>query len=332
MNVIFFLVKKLFSLFVTIALLAIVVGCGYIYTRTHLEYRLAFDTLTFNAFKVKACAEPLTYTVRAFDERFHISEETFEKALKDATGIWEKAYGKTLFRQSTDGQLVINLIYDERQAATVQTTQVHNSIQTIKQTSDSVSKEIATLKAQFDATKIQYEKELASYEAAARAYDQRVKYWNDRGGAPKAEYQSLNQEKESMRQRADALEHTRIALNNLRGTLNARIDTFNSLVKNTNEKVSQYNSNEYVGREFEEGEYRYERRGLSETQEINIYEFKDYNKLVRVLTHELGHALGLDHNENPKSLMYRLNTSANQIPTKEDMSALRELCGVNSEK
>jgi predicted Zn-dependent protease len=61
-------------------------------------------------------------------------------------------------------------------------------------------------------------------------------------------------------------------------------------------------------------------------EEINIYEFDSRTALLRVLAHEFGHALGLDHNDNEQSIMHYLNSSTNLKPTKEDLAALREVC------
>ncbi len=80
----------------------------------------------------------------------------------------------------------------------------------------------------------------------------------------------------------------------------------NGIASNLNLDVVNYNNaGDVLGKEFNEG--LYEKRNNRET--ITIFHFNNHDRLVRVLAHELGHALGLEHNNNPQALMYRLNQS-----------------------
>src|SRR3989344_1131330 len=66
------------------------------------------------------CRQPITYSIGSFDTRFGLSKEGFLQAVSEAEGIWEKPIDKNLFSWEVDGNLNIDFIYDNRQAATVE--------------------------------------------------------------------------------------------------------------------------------------------------------------------------------------------------------------------
>ena len=121
----------------------------------------------------------------------------------------------------------------------------------------------------------------------------------------------INQHVSTVNSLVDRIKQVEGVLNNQVATLNLKVKNYNSLGDST-------------GREFNEGEYV---RNASGTK-INIYQFKDEGQLIRVLAHELGHAIGLDHIDNPKAIMYYLNEGVNEKLTPDDLTALRNRCGV----
>ncbi len=118
-------------------------------------------------------------------------------------------------------------------------------------------------------------------------------------------------------------EATRIKINEIVSEINALVVVLNRLASTLNLSVEKYNTVTVSrGESFEEGVYI----SNGSSREIDIYEFSNRAKLIRVLAHELGHALGLDHVDNQKAIMYKLNQGNNETLTKTDLAELKVKC------
>ncbi|MHB0977878.1 MAG: matrixin family metalloprotease [Minisyncoccota bacterium] len=277
-------------------------------------------------FFVKPCTRPITYNLGTFDEQFGISKTYFLSALKEAEAIWEKPLGKDLFAYAPeDGRLKVNLIYDYRQQATSKLADLGIIVKDNKASYDSLETKYLSLKTQYEEAKRAYEAQFESLNQKNKAYEQQVKYWNAHGGAPKKEYEQLVAERSVLENEASQLQTAQVRLNSMVDELNALVVVLNKLAKTLNLAVDQYNTiGESRGESFTEGLYQSSAAG----QEIDIYEFSSRDKLVRVLAHELGHALGLDHISDPQAIMYTFNSGENMELTQADLVELKTLCGV----
>jgi hypothetical protein len=268
------------------------------------------------------CRTPIAYKIGTFDTQFGMSEKEFLSKVDEAGTLWEEVAHKDLFVYDPDADFEINLIFDDRQATTFKNQTLQSHAEEAKGSAAEFQQEFEALQTLQKKESREYEVAVALYEKEQQAYNQKVDYWNDRGGAPQAEFNKLTKESASLATKASSLEKQRIALNNRATAINALIDKYNSLIEVANQKIQTINQS--AGKEFNEGEYISDKIG----ERINIYEYTSETELVRVLSHELGHAIGLEHNNNPDSIMYYLNESTNKSPTPEDRGALKKLCRI----
>jgi chromosome segregation ATPase len=269
------------------------------------------------------CSEPITYSLGSFDARFGISNNELLKDTEQATAVWNAAIGKQLFKYDSSSQLKINLIYDYRQKATNQQSKIGNVISSGKTDFNILKAKYDALERQYTIDKSTLQSQISLYDQNLKVYNDQVAYSNSQGGANRDTFNSLQSTKQDLAEQARSIEQTRTSFNQEVNDLNSLAAELNALAKTLNINVKTYNAvSTSVGEQFNEGEYIEDSSG----KRINIYEFKDETQLVRVLEHEFGHALNLDHVDSPKAIMYYLNEGTNEKLTADDISALEAIC------
>lgn len=237
----------------------------------------------------RPCTHSITYSFGTIDSRFGIGTTALVKSAVNAANIWNKASGKTLLAYDPKAVLKINLVYDERE----ESAKLGAAIVREQEAQDGARSTLDALQRQFT--------------DAQQAYNAKVQASNAKGGATPKETRALDAERQSLMQYSNELK--------------TKIDAFNQGVRDLNALIAEYNKT--AGRVFEQGQYVRDASG----ERINIFEFIGSTQLERVLAHEFGHAIGLDHNDDPDAIMYSQNESGNLKPTAADLASLNEVCG-----
>jgi len=268
------------------------------------------------------CVQPLEYRIGTLDPRFGVTKEQLLADLGRASAIWEKAYGTTLFAYSEDADVTVSLVYDNRQQATQQEQVLTSKINETKLSAGAALDEYKELQVAYVRQSTIYSNHVSEFKTAQDTFNARVAAYNKQSEPSPDEYEALQAAKKILEKKVEALESERQSVNRLAADANALAKKYNLLVEHINENVQEINNSELVGTEFEEGVYISDEKG----QRIEIYQFDDKTTFVRVLAHELGHALGLGHNDGVDSIMNAVNKSSNLVATAEDTVALEALC------
>lgn len=298
--------------------LVLIIAVGFV-ARSPL---FVFSQQAFRA--VSPCSIPVTYGIGTIDPRFGVSAADVRDAAREAERIWESASNRNLFSHASGTPVVtISLQYDLRQETTETLKDLGREISGGIAAYEALEQEYEAKKTQYLSQKTSFESESAAFERDARAYQRDVDSWNDRGGAPQSVVTRLNAQKAHLQERRDALLAAQNRVNALAEAVNDLARRLNAMAHDLNITTRTYNEvGSQTGHEYEEGVY--ESRAGKEA--ITVFEFDSKQRLARLLAHEFGHALGMDHVENVSSIMYRLNQSNNVNPTEEDEAELNRVC------
>lgn len=242
------------------------------------------------------CAKPILYKIGSVDPKFGIKEDKLLKNLKSAEDVWEKPTGKNIFDYDPGGQLTVNFVYDTRQALKTR----------IDQLEQGLNKQESSLDSQIS----QYEQLVADFDRKNAELNNDINFWNDKGGAPPAEYDKLVARQQELQKEADSLNQMAKSLNQKTGNYNSGVVKINTTINTFNEELSV---------KPEEGIYS------PDTDTIDIFFITDPNELIHTLAHEFGHARDLGHLDDPKAIMYP-QTSTVISASPSDIDAIETVC------
>lgn len=244
------------------------------------------------------CDWPISYSIGSIDTRFHVTPDELLTDTKAAANIWNTTENKQLFVYDPKSTFTVNMVYDSRQALTSQITKLNTDL---KEQQGAIDPKIEAFK-----------KKQANFEARVNELNKQVQYWNSRGGAPKDEYDKLIAQQKELQTEAQSLNAEAESLGQSTQEYNLNAQKLNNTIDNY-KQVLQYKPEEGL----------YEQGGSK--RKISIYIDISKDEFLHTLTHEMGHALGLDHNSNPQSIMYPQTTNV-LLPSNDDISALNEIC------
>lgn len=256
------------------------------------------------------CSDEITYSVGIINPIYNLKEQELKEILKDIGGVWSQTTGKNLFKHSKDGNITVNIIYDEQQ-------QFLNKEQ-------SASSRIRLEKLSFKTAEDELLRFQKRYEQKKNEYDGLIEKYNRLRKSP-----ALKTTRGKLERKAEEINQTRNELNDLGSRINEKAAVVNRISSRIEQMIADYNKSYSSPQEFNQGNYQKTIDG----EMINIYSYGDLDELRLVLAHEMGHALGLQHVQNSKSVMYYLmqNQQTDSLAfTKEDIIALKSRCGANN--
>jgi len=273
----------------------------------------------------KSCSVPVKFSIGAIDPRFKISQVQLQKMSTESANVWNKAAGESVLEYDPSASLKIQLTYDERQQTTDAQSKLEADLKGLSAQQVNLDKQYGNLNKKYNSQLADFKKGVADYEKRLADYNQEVDLWNKQGGAPQSEFDKLASEKKDLASAYDKLQSQESDLKKLEDQINSLAAKENKIVNNYNSQIKTFQTEYGTAQEFEKGVF-------DPTQGITIYQFRQNDDLQMTIIHELGHAIGLDHVQNPKSIMYYLmgqQNLNNPTPTAEDVAELKNVCQIN---
>ncbi|MDB5237907.1 MAG: matrixin family metalloprotease [Candidatus Kaiserbacteria bacterium] len=290
-------------------------------------YRAPLRVFAYQTYaQVRPCSVPIAYGINSIDPRFGISTSTVLTSITTATGIWSDAAHRSLFvYDPAHAVLEVNFVYDTRQETTAKLKSLGLTVNDDLASYNAMKAKYNTLTADYKTTKAAFDTAYATYQQQSTLYQQQVNIWNAKGGAPADVYKQLNAQKAALDSQRAHIQTLQSRLNSDADSINAMVSVLNHMVSVLNLDASKYNSvGAGTGQEFEEAVFQ----SAPGKQSITVYEYDSSQRLTRVLSHEFGHALGLDHVADENAIMYRLNQSSRSSASSADIAELDRVCRI----
>lgn len=240
--------------------------------------------------------QPLKYRIAFIDPRFQLSKEQLIEVSQQAAEIWHKETGKTYFSYDSEAQLSINLIYDDHQIIKSEQQENLNALLQKQEQWRIKNEKIILNKQEIDQLSSDLNKKKISLKAEFEHYQRDVTHFNQ----GEHRYYLADELKE----RQNQLQQISGNLQNESNNLNFRIQMLNIKIKELNQEQSDLTTLMAQFKLEQKASIQTFHKGLFIQNQIQIYGYASLNDLRLTLAHEFGHALGLKHTTDPKSLMY----------------------------
>lgn len=286
------------------------------------------------------CMLPLAWRVARVDPVFGLDSAGAVALVAEAAALWEAAVGRPMFRQDDrDGFPVRFLLREseEGREADLTAAAFRRAEEEYRAAADLLGTRLVELQerlADEEVRRLDHLERVSGFEAEVDGHNREVEGWRDRGGAPEEVAAALQEREAALVAERTRLTGERTALEALRDTLASVEAGLRGDLEAHRERGEELQERLPSVRE-QAGFYREAiRAGADGTpvvgREIRVHRPGDRADLVRILAHELGHALGLPHLDVPGALMAaeynRMEDRGAPVVGAADVARFQALC------
>jgi hypothetical protein len=280
--------------------------------------------------KISPCSQPLRYSIGSIDTRFAVSVPELEQAVEAAARTWNSGTGTALLSKQTDdlqpADIVIRLVYDGRQERTDREVRFRERIRSQQIRLDRQQIQHDKNRESFDEQSLRYKEFAENTAERLNELNEWIRRKNENGGFVGTDLEQFEQRKKDIEDAQDRVSNDQQELDKIARAINSEMDELNEKFADHNRLIQRYND------EFA-GDLRFAKATYQKTSEggiVTVNQFMNDKELTLIIAHELGHALGLTHLQQPESVMYSQMGEQQLNPTIQltaaDRQAVRLLC------
>lgn len=259
------------------------------------------------------------YRIGTIDPRHGISEAEVREIARAAERMWEHAIGRNLVHYDGTSSFEINILWGELSEWNAARAEAYAVVHGSSVRVDAAERKLTEAYKRTQQVETAYVRDFDAHTRELEAHNAEVSRWNREGGAPEDIYRRLGKQAERLREDAAALEVRRREYNRQVGYVNQLRVEYEKRIAEHNRSLAYFRERFPGARTMDQGLYR--------GDGIDVYYFEDADDLRITIAHELGHALGIGHTDDPGTLMYPLKSDKNghlDVVTEVDLRYLRE--------
>ncbi|ENW84612.1 hypothetical protein F909_00097 [Acinetobacter sp. ANC 3929] len=238
--------------------------------------------------------QPLRYRIAELDPRLNIDQQQMIELSKQAAAIWEKNTGQRYFIYDPEADFAINLVFDQRQIRSMKRAESLGQLEQEQQNWLNRNEKLQQINSELTESNAQLELQKKAYETQVQQYQLGLAQYKA-DSSNKALFSALHKQQQQLQQQALKLQEKIAEYNQKVQQNQIKVEKSKQIHQQLTASVDEFNQT-FKPEVLHKGQF--------DGTQIFIYEFSSIDDLRLTLAHEFGHALGLKHTRDPKSLMY----------------------------
>jgi hypothetical protein len=296
------------SFFIRLTFIAILLFLGWrFWAQSNLSSSVEQVTQQVLNPKAAYCQTPLGWRLGKLDPAFNLTEAQALKLISTAAGMWNNAIGKELLRHDPVQGFAIDFTFDARQQQLLKQRLLQRNL---ARYDDAIQPGLQNLPEKF----AELEQKIATFNQQKSQLQQRISQFQPNAQNAAAQRRQLEQQQQNLVREADWLEQQRQQLLRDQDYLNETIRQRNELVQTAELPATSA--------PFEVGLMTIKQQ----QRQMTLFAFSSETDLIATIAHEFGHAFGIEHTQEPDSIMFYQLTPQQQQLTGADILAWQHTC------